>query len=242
MKIAILGAMDEEISLIHSSLGRTVEKKIGHLTVYIGYLNEIEVALVKCGIGKVAAAVSTTLLINEFAPDFVINTGSAGGFSKDRVIGDIVIATELRHHDADLTFFGYEIGQCAGMPAQYKCAPILVESALQAMAKLNEVGFELGLICTGDSFVGSDEGAALIRQNFPSTSAVEMEGVAIAQTCFLLNVPFLVIRSLSDIAGKTSTVSFQTYLETAAKNSAQLVMHTISILATDNKMNDSLSE
>ncbi|WP_340680621.1 5'-methylthioadenosine/S-adenosylhomocysteine nucleosidase [Paraglaciecola sp.] len=234
MKIAILGAMDEEISLIRSSLVETVEKKVGHLTVFTGRLNGVDIALVKCGIGKVAAAVSTTLLINAFTPDYVINTGSAGGFSKERIIGDIIIANELRHHDADLTFFGYEIGQCAGMPAQYHCDAKLIECAVKAMEKLSDVGFESGLICTGDSFVGSDEGAALIRHNFPEVSAVEMEGVAIAQTCFLLNVPFLVIRSLSDIAGVTSTVSFQTYLETAAKHSAQLVMQTVSILAADN--------
>ena len=235
MKIAILGAMDEEISLLRSSLTHVVETQIGHLTVYLGRLDTVDIVLVKCGIGKVAAAVSTTLLINEFAPDFVINTGSAGGFSKDRIIGDIVIATELRHHDADLTFFGYEIGQCAGMPAQYNCDPRLIACAVKAMEKLNNLGFEKGLICTGDSFVGSDEGAAQIRQNFPSISAVEMEGVAIAQSCFLLKTPFLVIRSLSDIAGKTSTVSFQTYLETAAKHSAQLVMQTIAILNNDNQ-------
>ena len=234
MKIAILGAMDEEISLIHSMLVDVTEKKVGHLTAYVGSLNGVNIALVKCGIGKVAAAVSTTLLINEFAPDYVINTGSAGGFSKERIIGDIVIATELRHHDADLTFFGYEMGQCAGMPAQYHCDPKLLKCAVEAMEKLSDVGFESGLICTGDSFVGSDEGAALIRYNFPQVGAVEMEGVAIAQTCFLLNVPFLVIRSLSDIAGKTSTVSFEAYLETAAKNSAQLVMQTIALLGADN--------
>ena len=177
MKIAILGAMDEEISLIHSMLVDVTEKKVGHLTAYVGSLNGVNIALVKCGIGKVAAAVSTTLLINEFAPDYVINTGSAGGFSKERIIGDIVIATELRHHDADLTFFGYEMGQCAGMPAQYHCDPKLLKCAVEAMEKLSDVGFESGLICTGDSFVGSDEGAALIRYNFPQVGAVEISPV-----------------------------------------------------------------
>tara|TARA_R110002167_G_scaffold8206_9_gene38116 strand:- start:26470 stop:27177 length:708 start_codon:yes stop_codon:yes gene_type:complete len=230
MKIAILGAMDEEISLLRASLSGAVEKKIAHLTVYFGTLDNVEVALVKCGIGKVAAAVSTTLVVMDFKPDYVINTGSAGGFSKDRIIGDIVIATELRHHDADLTFFGYELGQCAGMPAKYDCDAVLLECAQQAMQRIDNIGFETGLICSGDAFIGSDEGAATIRQNFPGISAVEMEGVAIAQTCHLLNVPFLVIRSLSDIAGVTSTVSFQTYLETAAKHSAQIVMQTIALL------------
>lgn len=233
MKIAILGAMDEEISLIRSSLSHVTEKKIANLTVYKGHLNGVEIALVKCGIGKVAAAVSTTLIINDFQPDYVINTGSAGGFSQERVIGDIIIASELRHHDVDLTFFGYEIGQCAGMPAKYDCHPKLIACAQKAMAALPEVGFEVGLICTGDAFIGSDQGAANIRQNFSAIGAAEMEGAAIAQTCHLLNVPFLVIRSLSDIAGVSSTVSFQTYLEKAAKNSAELVMQTISLINND---------
>lgn len=230
MKIAILGAMDEEISLLRASLNNVTERKLAQLTVYYGTLNNAEVALVKCGIGKVAAAVSTTLLVMDFKPDYVINTGSAGGFSTDRVIGDVVIATELRHHDADLTFFGYELGQCAGMPAKYDCDAVLLQCAQKAIESLENIGFEVGLICSGDAFVGSDEGAAKIRQNFPAISAVEMEGVAIGQTCHLLNVPFLVIRSLSDIAGVSSTISFQTYLDTAAKNSALIVMQTIAVL------------
>jgi adenosylhomocysteine nucleosidase len=231
MKIAILGAMDEEITLIRSSLENCQEQRFEHLTVYIGRLGEAEVALVKCGIGKVAAAVSTSVVIHHFAPNLVINTGSAGGFSTHLNIGDIVIASELRHHDADLTHFGYELGQTAGMPAYFECDKNLVEYVSQAAADLKDVQVQQGLICTGDSFVGSDEAAAVIRQNFPAVCAVEMEGAAIAQSCHLLNTPFLVIRSLSDIAGKTSTVSFETYLDQAAKNSANLVIQTIARLA-----------
>jgi adenosylhomocysteine nucleosidase len=231
MKIAILGAMDEEITLIRASLENCQQQHFNHLTVYIGKLGEVDVALVKCGIGKVAASVSTSVVIHHFAPDFVINTGSAGGFSKNLNIGDIVIATELRHHDADLTHFGYELGQTAGMPAYFECDKSLVEHASKAAADLQNIQVQQGLICTGDSFVGSDAAAAVIRQNFPSVCAVEMEGVAIAQSCHLLGTPCLVIRSLSDIAGKTSTVSFETYLDQAAKNSATLVMQTIAKLA-----------
>ena len=230
MKVAILGAMDEEITLIRASLENCREQHFNHLTAYIGKLGEVEVALVKCGIGKVAASVSTSVVIHHFAPDFVINTGSAGGFSRQLNIGDIVIATELRHHDADLTHFGYEFGQTAGMPAYFETDKNLLEHADKAAANLQDVQVQQGLICTGDSFVGSDEAAAVIRQNFPSVCAVEMEGVAIAQSCYLLGTPFLVIRSLSDIAGKTSTVSFETYLDQAAKNSATLVMQTIARL------------
>ena len=231
MKVAILGAMDEEITLIRASLENCREQHFNHLTIYIGKLGEIEVALVKCGIGKVAASVSTSVVIHHFAPDFVINTGSAGGFSRQLNIGDIVIATELRHHDVDLTHFGYEFGQTAGMPAYFETDKNLLEHAAQAAANLQNVQVQQGLICTGDSFVGSDEAAAVIRKNFPSVCAVEMEGVAIAQSCHLLGIPFLVIRSLSDIAGKTSSVSFETYLDQAAKNSATLIMQTIVKLA-----------
>jgi len=231
MKIAILGAMDQEISLIRASLQNCQEQTFNHLTVYVGKLGEVEVALVKCGIGKVAASVSTSVVIHHFSPDFVINTGSAGGFSSHLNIGDIVIATELRHHDADLTHFGYELGQTAGMPAYFECNKHLLEHAAIAAASLNDVQVQQGLICTGDSFVGSDEAASIIRQNFPTVCAVEMEGVAIAQSCHLFGTPFLVIRSLSDIAGKTSTVSFENYLDQAAINSASLVMQTIIKLA-----------
>ena len=231
MKIAILGAMDEEITLIRASLDNCQEHMFNHLTVYIGKLGQVDVALVKCGIGKVAASISTSVVIHHFAPDFVINTGSAGGFSSHLNIGDIVIGTELRHHDADLTHFGYELGQTAGMPAYFESDKRLLELASKAATTLQNVQVQRGLICTGDSFIGSDEAATVIRQNFPAVCAVEMEGVAIAQSCYLLGTPFLVIRSLSDIAGKTSTVSFETYLDQAAKNSATVVMQTIAKLA-----------
>lgn len=229
MKIAILGAMDEEIALLRQSLENVQIHQFNHLSAYVGKMGNVEVAIVKCGIGKVAAAVSTSVVINHFEPDYVINTGSAGGFSAHLNIGDIVIATELRHHDADLTHFGYELGQNAGMPAAFTCNEALLKAAVSVNIK--DVQIEQGLICTGDSFIGSDEAASVIKQNFPTICAVEMEGVAIAQSCHLLNTPFLVIRSLSDIAGKTSTISFQTYLEKAAKNSASLVMQTLSKMA-----------
>jgi adenosylhomocysteine nucleosidase len=230
MKIAILGAMDEEIRLLQQSLQNPTESQYAHLTVYSGDLNGATIALVKCGIGKVAASVATTLLIDRFTPDFVINTGSAGGFHQDLSIGDVAIGTEVRHHDADLTHFGYELGQNAGMPASFPCDPRLIKAAEKATTMLTEVKSISGLICTGDSFIGSDEAAAKLRNLFPEMCAVEMEGVAIGQSSYLLNTPFLVIRSLSDIAGTSSTVSFEAYLEKAAKHSAQLVMATISEL------------
>ncbi|WP_339770509.1 5'-methylthioadenosine/S-adenosylhomocysteine nucleosidase [uncultured Paraglaciecola sp.] len=230
MKIAILGAMDEEITLLKQSISDLIEHNHAHLTLYSGQLNGIDVVLVKCGIGKVAAAIATTIIVDKFSPDYVVNTGSAGGFDQALSIGDIVIASEVVHHDADLTHFGYALGQCAGMPETFVCDPILISAAEKAALSLGQVKTKGGLICTGDAFIGSDEAAAKLLANFPTIAAAEMEGVAIGQTCHLLDVPFLVIRSLSDIAGKASTVSFQAYLEQAAKHSALLVMGMISEL------------
>ncbi|CAD5261606.1 5'-methylthioadenosine/S-adenosylhomocysteine nucleosidase [Alteromonas sp. 38] len=230
-KIGILGAMDEEVALLKASLSNLKETTWKHLTFYEGHLNDVEVVLVKCGIGKVAAALATTVLIEQYAPDAVVNTGSAGGFDKSLNIGDLVIATHVIHHDVDLTHFGYTLGQCAGMPEDYRCDNTLIEAAKTATSELENIQSTSGLICTGDSFIGTDEAVEALRENFPEMKAVEMEGAAIAQTCHMLDVPFLVIRSLSDIAGKTSTVSFKEYLDTAAKHSAQLVMAMIKALA-----------
>lgn len=224
MKIAILGAMDEEIRLLQSSLTNMRSQEMGHLTLYLGELFGKHIVLVKCGIGKVASAVATAMLITECQPDYVINTGSAGGFDQHLNIGDVVIGEAAIHNDVDLTHFGYQIGQCAGMPEVYHCDRTLLQVAKQAAGHIQQFQYKTGLICSGDSFIGSDDAADELKQRFPRAIATEMESAAIGQACYLLNTPFIVIRSLSDIAGKTSSVSFNEYLEQAAKHSAELVM------------------
>ncbi len=233
-KIGILGAMEQEITLIQQSLQNLTTVNHQHMTFYCGTLHGVEVILARCGIGKVAAAVGTSVMIERFAPECVINTGSAGGFDQDLNIGDLVIGESVLHHDVDLTHFGYALGQCAGgMPATYTSDARLIAAAQAAAAKLDGIQCKTGQICTGDAFIGSDEAALKIKHAFPHASATEMEGAAIAQSAHLLNTPCLVIRSLSDIAGKTSTESFTSYLEKAAKHSAELVMDMIAQLASD---------
>ena len=107
----------------------------------------------------------------------------------------------------------------------------MVDAAVNAANNITHTTIKRGLVCTGDSFIGCDEAVTRLRGLFPDMSAVEMEGAAIGQTCFMLDTPFLVIRSLSDIAGKESYVSFSEYLEQAGKNSAELVMAMIQELA-----------
>lgn len=232
MKIGILGAMDQEVALLKQSLENVTVKEYAHLTFYAGQLHGVDVVVAKCGIGKVAAAVATTMLIDRYAPDYVVNTGSAGGFDKSLNIGDVVIGNGVQHHDVDVTHFGYALGQVYGMPDIYPCDGDLIKAAEKAAEQVLHVKSKRGLICTGDQFIGCDEAAERLRNLVPNMAAVEMEGAAIAQACYMLSTPFLVIRSLSDIAGKTSQVSFTSYLETAAKNSAELVMGMVDNLTT----------
>ncbi|WP_028863752.1 5'-methylthioadenosine/S-adenosylhomocysteine nucleosidase [Psychromonas aquimarina] len=223
MKIGIIGAMDEEVEILKSHMNNIDTTVIAGCEFYQGELNGKQVILTKSGIGKVAAAVATTLLLEKFQPDTVINTGSAGGYDTSLSVGDIVISTEVRFHDVDLTAFGYEIGQMAQLPPAFPADPKLIDIAQQAAETLDDLKIIQGLICTGDIFMADPTKAETARNNFPAMAACEMEAAAIAQVCYQFKVPFVIIRSLSDIAGKKSELSFEEYLPIAGKNASILV-------------------
>lgn len=230
MKIGIIGAMEPEVALLKQAIENISETVHGPYTFYCGQLQGQEVILVQSGIGKVAAAVATTLLLTHFNPDCVINTGSAGGFDAELEVGDVVISSEVRHHDVDVTAFNYEIGQVPQMPAGFAAHPALIEAAEKSVKEVGDVKVKTGLITTGDTFMCDPDHINRTRDNFPTMKAVEMEGAAIAQVCHQMGAPFVVIRSLSDIAGKESPVSFEAYLEKASKYSSQMVMALLSNL------------
>jgi adenosylhomocysteine nucleosidase len=230
MKAGIIGAMEPEVAILKEQLVDAKTSQVGGYTFYQGQLAGNNVVIVQSGIGKVAAALATAFLISEFQPEYVVNTGSAGGFEQSLKVGDIVISSEVRYHDVDVTAFGYEIGQLPANPAAYIPHPDLVEAAKSGIEALNDIQTLVGLITTGDTFMTKDYDIAKARNNFPTMAAVEMEGAAIAQTCHQLNTPFVVIRSMSDIAGKESPTSFESYLETASVNSSQLVLNMLKSL------------
>ncbi|GAM77026.1 5'-methylthioadenosine nucleosidase [Vibrio ishigakensis] len=163
MKVGIIGAMEQEVSILKQSISNLVEQQKGGCTFFTGQIKGVEVVLLQSGIGKVAASVGTTILISDFQPDVVINTGSAGGFDSSLNLGDVIISTEVRHHDADVTAFGYEIGQMAGQPAAFTADKELIELAEKALTGQHAVR---GLICTGDTFVCTPEAQTRIRRNF----------------------------------------------------------------------------
>lgn len=235
MKAGIIGAMEPEVAILKDKLTQAETFTHGGYTFYQGQLNGSDVVIVQSGIGKVAAALATAVLIDKFSPDYVVNTGSAGGFDQSLKVGDLVISSEVRYHDVDVTAFGYEIGQLPGNPAAYIPHKRLVEAAkIGARTLTSESGSSIqvleGLITTGDTFMTADDDIAKARKNFPTMAAVEMEGAAIAHTCHQFSTPFVVIRSMSDIAGKESPTSFEAYLETASVNSSQLVINMLDTL------------
>lgn len=230
--IGIIGAMEPEVALLRQQINNVTTTTLGSYTFYCGSLANVQIVLVQSGIGKVASALAAALLIQHFKPTAVINTGSAGGFDPDLNVGDVVISTEVRHHDVDVTAFGYEIGQVPQMPAAYNAHPLLINAAEQSIQALGFCKTKKGLIATGDSFICDPARINVIRQQFPTMLAVEMEGAAIAQVCHMLNTPFVVIRSLSDIAGKESPQSFEAYLEVASKNSSAMVLELLSRLSS----------
>ncbi|RKQ37863.1 5'-methylthioadenosine/S-adenosylhomocysteine nucleosidase [Oceanobacillus halophilus] len=226
MTIGIIGAMDEEVYLLLENMIEKKEEKIANCLFVEGKLHGKDVVLLKSGIGKVNAAMATTIMHERYAPSYVINTGSAGGFSEKLDVGDVVISSKVVHHDVDVTAFNYDYGQVPAMPAMYTADSNLISKAVNAVEYLG-LNYEEGIIATGDSFMDDAERVTFIRDKFPSMIASEMEAAAVAQVCYQYNKPFVIIRALSDIAGKESSISFDAFLEKAAKNAAELIMSMI---------------
>lgn len=234
--IGIIGAMEDEVALLREWMGDTQTETIGGFEFSKGTLEGKSVVLLRCGIGKVNAAVGCALLIQRFQPAAVINTGSAGGIDPSLSFGDAVISSGLLYFDVDVTAFNYAPGQLPAMPPVFPVAEDLVRLGEEAVDELKREGLlppsfnhVRGLIGSGDVFVHEPEYIARLRRLFPALRAVEMEGAAIAHACYLFGVPALIIRALSDIAGLESPLKFDEFLPAASKHSAGIVRRIVKI-------------
>jgi len=225
--IGIIGAMAPEMALLGAALQGVQERSTAGMTFRSGTLRGKEVVLLQCGIGKVNAAIGAALLIELFHPKAILNTGSAGGLLATQTFGDTVVSTAVVHYDVDVTAFGYAPGQVPGLPAAFPSDPDLVALAVRCLAG---VPHATGVIGSGDAFIHDPLAVARMLAKFPDLCAVEMEAAAIAQACHLSKVPFVVVRALSDIAGKESPVAFAEFLPLASQNSSRLVMNMLKSL------------
>ena len=225
--IGIIGAMDEEVDILVDlmDIEKVVEK--ASLKFHKGTLEGKNIVLVKCGIGKVNAALCTQILISEFNVDAIVNTGVAGAIHSSLDVNDIVISTEAIQYDVDARAFGYAKGQIPQMDnsifmADERLINAAYESSLEQV-KDKEFKIVKGRVATGDIFISSKELKEELENDFNAYCG-EMEGAAIAHACYLNKVPFVIIRAMSDKADGSANVTYDEFVIEAAENSKDIVL------------------
>ena len=230
--IGIIGAMQMEVEGYLQVMHEPVTTKVGLHTFYSGRIDGVDCVGACCGEGKVNAALCAQSMMLQFHPQLLINSGVAGGIGKDVHIGDVVFASSVVEHDMDITPLGYPMGYVCGidrveMEADEKATALLMEEARHVY----DGTVWQGLIASGDQFIAGGEKMARILQYFPKTMACEMEGAAIGHAAVLGQVPFVVLRAISDNGNDDAKVDFPQFAQMASKKSVQLLIGALPKLA-----------
>ena len=194
MRIGIIVAMRKELDLLLPLLQDSEESRMSGFEFHCGKMGRHDVMVMQCGIGKVNAAMGALMLVNHFAPNFVINSGVAGGADKSVNVMDVVAGEKVSYHDV---WCGpeSELGRVQGLPLYFEGSTKLLELLPESE------DIHRGLICSGDQFIDTMDEVNRIKGNFPEALAVDMESGAIAQVCYQCSVPFLALRVISDSPG-----------------------------------------
>ncbi len=224
MIIGIIGAMEEEVSLLKEMMESKEIIEYASMNFCKGYLCGKNVVIVKSGIGKVNAGICAQILVDQFQVDILINTGIAGSLDAAIDIGDMVISTDLVEHDMDASIFGDPIGQIPRMDTfSFPADPVLIEKAKAANLEANpDIKTFTGRIVSGDQFVSSAEVKEKLVSNFQA-KCTEMEGAAIAHAAYLNKVSCVIIRAISDKADNSATMDYPTFEKKAIEHSVRLV-------------------
>jgi len=221
--IGIIGAMDEEIKLFKQDMQEVLETAKAGITYYSGTFGGKEIVLCKSGVGKVNASVCTQVLIDQFQVTAVVFTGVAGALNPRLEIGDIVVSSECMHHDMDATALGFRKGEIPfAAHSVFRADNRLVELADAASKSVVEGKTVIGRILSGDQFV-ADRGLVQELHEELSGDCTEMEGAAVAQVCDMNQIPFVIIRSMSDKADGSAHVNFTEFTHLASERSYQIV-------------------
>lgn len=223
-KIGIIGAMELEVEQLKADMSETTIVKKAGMDFYEGTLNGANVVVVRCGIGKVNAALCVQVLADVFEVTHVINTGVAGSLNAKLDIGDILISKDALHHDMDVRIFGYQLGEVPQMGfREFTADEKLMALAQEACEKVNpDVNVVLGRVVSGDQFISNKEVKEHLISEFHGDCA-EMEGASIAHGAHLNGIPFVIIRAISDKADDSAEMDYPTFETAAAKHSAALV-------------------
>ncbi len=222
MKIAIMGAMPEEIEPLLSRVENVRKSEYAANTYYEAQYKGKEVVIAYSKIGKVFAAITATILIEKFGCDRLLFSGVAGAIDPDLEIGDLIIADGLCQHDLDITAFGHPHGY---VPEGEVCitSDVYLRDVAKKIAAQKGLPLKEGVIATGDQFVANHEKKSWIAEIF-NAHALEMEGASVAVVCNALNIPFFILRAISDSADMDAGFDFDTFLESSAKVSADFIL------------------
>ena len=233
-RIGIIGAMEEEVAILKEKMKIEQRLEKASMEFFAGTLAGMEVVVVRSGIGKVNAGICTQILVDLFDVKAVINTGIAGSLDGRIDIGDIVISTDALHHDMDAVNFGYPLGQIPRMdtlsfPADEK----LIAVAEEACRQVNpDIHTWTGRVVSGDQFIADRAVKDRIIENFGGF-CTEMEGAAIAQGAYLNQIPFVILRAISDKADDSATMDYPTFEKKAIEHSVRLVIRMMELLGQE---------
>ena len=223
-KIGIIGAMELEVTELKAKMNTTNIVKRAGMEFYEGTLNNANVVIVRSGIGKVNAALCVQILADVFQVTHIINTGVAGSLNAKLDIGDILVSKDALHHDMDVTIFGYKLGEVPQMGfREFSADETLISLAMESCRKVNpDINVMEGRVVSGDQFISSKEVKDHLINDFQGDCA-EMEGAAIAHGAYLNQLPFVIIRAISDKADDSAEMDYPTFEKAAAIHSAKLV-------------------
>ena len=220
--------MQEEMEAIKKIMEDILEIEIHNLKFIAGKINNKECVLVESGVGKVNASRTTQILIDKFEIEYVINVGSAATANEELQIGDIVIGETLVQHDFDITAFGHKKGYISNVGENVKSDTQLIQKFKQTINKIENKDYKIkiGTIASGDIFCTENIMKQKIHSKF-NADAIEMEGAAIAQVCYLDQIPFIIVRSISDNPNGENNITFEEYLELASKRCSEILKKVI---------------
>ena len=223
-KIGIIGAMELEVTELKAKMNTTNIVKRAGMEFFEGTLNHASVVIVRSGIGKVNAALCVQILADVFQVTHIINTGVAGSLNAKLDIGDILVSKDALHHDMDVTIFGYQLGEVPQMGfREFSADETLISLAMESCRKVNpDINVMEGRVVSGDQFISSKEVKDHLINDFQGDCA-EMEGAAIAHGAYLNQIPFVIIRAISDKADDSAEMDYPTFETAAAIHSAKLV-------------------